>query len=470
MKKILLFMILSLPVIPKLQAQVITNGSFENWTQQVFYEDPVPYITTNLNVFMVNNMGNVIKSTDHHGGNYSAKLETVSTGTDTIFGGLFIGMPGDSGIRGGAPFIAHPDTLKGYTKYNIQPNDTACIMVLLKNNGAIIGSAIRFFYGTQNSFTQFVIPINWISGINSDSIVVILTSSGLDNASMPGSTIYFDDFSFTNSSVLFPNGGFETWNSVSVEDPDNWFTFNFFCNQGNYSATKTTDSYDGTYALKLKSVAIISGDTMGFITNGRFGNNGPAGGMHVLLNPAHISGYYKYIPVGPDTALAGVFLYRYDAINDSAILLESQMTKLDPTNIYTYFEIPLSYNGWPHVDTINISFTSGNMQDSASYMGLGSILYLDKLEITYNPAGISENILSSDPFLIYPNPSNGNIYISINRKILKLSIYNAAGKLMNSEDYNSPDGIVHLDLSAYPRGVYFIKTDTGKEGKVVVIE
>jgi len=144
--KILLSVILFLVVIVNVSAQQFTNASFENWSQQVQFDDPVPYITTNLHVYMANDSSNVKKSTDAHGGSYSAKLETVVVGPDTMSGGMFIGTPGFQTINGGTPLVTHPDSLKIWAKFNILPTDTANVVVMFKNNGAIIGSGgFKFF-------------------------------------------------------------------------------------------------------------------------------------------------------------------------------------------------------------------------------------------------------------------------------------------------------------------------------------
>ncbi len=460
--KILLSLLLSVLMIAKVSSQSITNGSFENWTQQILYEDPIPYSTNNMNVFMLNGSTTVIKSTDHHGGNYSAEVHTIAVGTDTISGVMFIGTPGNHTLNGGIAMAIHPDSIKLWAKYDVMTNDTANVIIFLKNSGATVGFGAFSFTGSLGSFTQFKTKVTWLSLVNTDTMAVLISSSRLDGAKIPGSTLYIDDISFTNSVTPFPNGGFENWNTLSTLSPDNWFSFNFACYPGDTSATRTTDHYDGTYAMKLKSVPLTIGDTMGYLTNGIFGSNGPQGGMPVPQNPSIISGYYKYIPVGLDTAIAVCFDYYYNPATDSTVTLAVSSIKLPPINTYTYFEIPFTYNGTPVTDTVNVTFASGNK--SGLYHGLGSTLFLDDLQISYMPVGVTESNQEAGNINVFPNPVNGDCNVSFDLnsdQTIYLDLYNETGQKVFSEKLdNVKNTVSKLNLSTLAKGIYMMNVKT----------
>ena len=114
-------------------SQVILNPGFENWTNHVFYYEPDSFLTTNINAYMSTGQGNVTRITNSISGNYAAQLTTVTNGTDTIFGEMFIGTPNSSGITGGRPYHDRPDSLFGFFRYNIMTHDTAMIYVIFKN-------------------------------------------------------------------------------------------------------------------------------------------------------------------------------------------------------------------------------------------------------------------------------------------------------------------------------------------------
>ena len=463
--KMTLLFLLSFVIFSGSYAQTISNGSFENWSQQLLFEEPVPYTTTNLNLYMFSGSGNITKSTDSHGGSYATRLETVIAGSDTIFGGMFIGTPGPGGINGGIPIVTHADSLSIFAKFDIAVNDTSYILVIFKDSGQITGMGAFVFYGTQSTYTEFKTAVNWFQPDNSDTMAVIITSSNLDYAKIPGSTLFIDDITLLNTAAVFPNGDFETWTNISVEDPDDWFTLNFAGTPGNYSVTQSADSYDGLYAAQIENVITTYGDTMGFITNGRFGSDGPEGGMHELLNPEKVTGYYKYSPVGPDTALAGCFIYGYDSFGNYG-LLDSTMLSLEAKSSYTYFEMPIAYNNWPLADTLNISFASGNIENGNSYVGLGSILLIDKLEVTYKPMGVNEN-LNENNISVFPNPATSDINISIDNadsKSYNIELYNETGQKIYSEVFvNDGTSLNHLNLSMLSEGFYYLKINNGEK-------
>lgn len=462
------FLLLASSNVMRVQSQVITNGSFENWTNTIYYEDPPPYITTNINTYMQLGYGNVTKNTDHVSGLYSARIETVQLGQDTMFGGLFIGLPGQGGIKGGLPMVVHPDSLSVFAKYNIQTNDTAYIMILFKNNTAIVGVGAFAFAGVQNTFTKYKTAITWYLPVNTDTVAAIITSSRLNPPRYPGSVLYVDDLNFIGDTVPYPNNDFETWNTAGAENPDDWTSINFACYPADLSVTKTTDSYDGTYATSIKNVQLLSGDTMGYLTNGRFGSNGPQGGMQVFQNPEKITGYYKYAPVGPDTALIGCFAYIDDGMGHQ-VPVDSQMIKLPAASSYTYFEIPFSYNGWPYVDTLNISISSGNLQDTLVPVGLGSKLYVDMLDITYQPVSVPETSDADNNISAYPNPAHNNFSVSFFSAAPEYSIdlFDAKGTLLHHVSLKPTNGyyFYSFDMSGYAKGVYYVKFVSAKKEK-----
>jgi len=369
-----------------INAQNILNGSFENWTTVNLYNEPDSFVTTNMQTYFSLGVSNVTKSTDYYTGSYAARLETMATSNDTIFGGMFIGVPGSGGISGGRPYNNRPDSVYGYVKYDIMPNDSAIFAVIFKKSGTIIATAVKYFINTQNTYIRFSVPVTWmVPVIMPDTMAVIISSSNLNSNKIPGSYLIIDNINFKGTSVApFPFGDLENWQAVSTEEPDDWTTINYAnVYDTNYSSTKSTDSYSGNYSLLLKNVVTIWGDTAGYITNGIMGSNGPAGGKPITFNPDTFTFFYKYIPVGLDTALVIATSSRYDTALHTTIPIEQYVLKLPAKNIYTKVQIPFTYNGYPYADTINISYASGNVMDSTAFVGLGSELYIDSLSLSY---------------------------------------------------------------------------------------
>jgi hypothetical protein len=83
------------------------------------------------------------------------------------------------------------------------------------------------------------------------------------------------------------------------------------------------------------------------------------------------------------------------------------------------------------------------------------------------PQGIAEKTALSG-IKIYPNPSEGK-FIFENEKpgpaVYELTIYNSLGNKIYSQAHSTQDKKNEIDLSAFPKGIYFIQL--GSEGKIV---
>jgi len=328
-----------------LMAQTVPNSDFENWTTINLFEDPQGLSTTNLQSFMTTFSPNVTKSTDSHSGTYAAKLETKITATDTVFAMISNGtFAGD--IGGGVPYTNRPDTFSFSAKYNVTGGDSAAAFIAFKFQGNFIGMAIYSFQGTTTSYADISVPITWMipAPVVPDSMLFIVVSSNPDIHPVNGSWVIVDDIMLDNVPVA--GGGMESWVMRSYEDAVHWNSFNFV--SAIYPPAyveKTTDSYSGTYAMKI-TTTLFNGnqDTLAHITNGRMLYDDFAGGMPTQLNPRKVTGYYKYTPVGFDSALVALRAYGYD---NSGIYqnLDNNLIKLPPASSYTYFEINLYHTG-----------------------------------------------------------------------------------------------------------------------------
>jgi hypothetical protein len=446
-------------------AQTIPNPSFENWTTDTLFEDPAGWLSTNFQAFLTIGTPNVTKSTDCHSGTYALKLETMPAPGGIIPGGLFIGNPGPGGISGGIPYNERPDSIQGWVKYDIVPNDTAQFVVFFKNNGITIGACSGTMEGLQTTWLHFSIAITWIvgPGTNPDTIAAALFSSNPGAVTTTGSVVYLDDLFLHGSTTQIPNSGFENWTSFSIEEPDLWATSNPYTMTGSgISVTRSTDHHDGIYSIRLENkVTGGSGDTTSFLTNGFIGNDGPAGGTPVPYNPEKFSFWYKYAPQGPDSALAGGWLFRHSSSPDTNLLLEKVMHRLPAASSWTYHEIPFTYNSWLPADTINIAFAGGNV-DGNAYAGVGSVLYVDDIHLVIRPMGIGTNAPVQQAG-VFPNPATSQIMIHSNNGLgeTQVEILSLSGQLLKSIIRGTSLNM-KIDISDLPAGTYFYRICKGK--------
>ena len=74
---------------------------------------------------------------------------------------------------------------------------------------------------------------------------------------------------------------------------------------------------------------------------------------------------------------------------------------------------------------------------------------------------------------VFPNPSNGEFYISVNSKMkFDLELYNITGKLVYSQKSNPADFSGDINLTGLSKGLYLLKVINNNEAKTskLVIE
>jgi len=475
MKKLILSIYAMLLVVSSF-AQTVPNGGFENWYNNYYFDEPNFGTTSNLQSYFSILSGNVEKTTDAFAGNYAAKLSTVASPTDTLPGIIIVGTPGGSGINGGIPINVRPDSLKCHAKFNIQPNDTASIIIGFRKFGFVdpIGFVQLVFTGVQNSYQAYKGEITWVDATTvPDTLFGYITSSIFTQySSMPGSELFIDNIGFTGV-IGAPSTDFETWTTVESLEPESWWTPNFALINQTPCVTQSTDAHSGQYALRIENVLSAFGDTLGFATNGYFFNGDFAGGMAIVQNPVKVTGYYKYSPVGNDTALVGVYTSKFEPTFGNTVSLDSSLIKLPAASNYTYFEVPLYYNGWPIADTLNITFASGNFQNDSSLLAPGSVLLIDDIEVLYNPVAVEDN-LNHNQATVYPNPVAETLFIKMLNKATNqiFKLFDAKGALVFEGNCQYQHGMVAaVDVSEIPQGLYFYQINDGKNnltGKLTI--
>ncbi len=451
-------------------AQQPQNGGFENWTGQTLYMDCAPYVATSLQSYYTVGTGNVYSVPSPVQGLSAAHLETVSNGTDTIYGAMFHGIPDINGFTNGSPYNERPDSLVFYANYAFMPNDSGSVLVGVEFMNNILGYAIRNLSGTSGGWVRISTPFSYFGPMNPDSICCIITTNDLFNETVgiPGSLLEIDNIQLINATQQLTNPYFEVWQSAMVVEPIGWTTLNFAnIYDGNYSVTPDNGAYMGLYDCKIKTTVSEWGDTIGYITNGNFnGPNGPGGGMAVYQNPQKITGYYKYTPVGNDTAIAGGWSTRWDVIGDSAMQVEEQYIWLTATSTWTYFEVNMTYNGFPNPDTLAIAFASSNFENYNG-INLGSELYLDEIGVSYYPLGMDD--ANTSAVSVFPNPTTRFINVRLEEiatGVNTFSIYDAQGKLVKSEQIvnGGQTGFFTMELNELPAGTYVWEI-VGADGK-----
>jgi CotH kinase protein/Lamin Tail Domain/Secretion system C-terminal sorting domain len=132
-------------------------------------------------------------------------------------------------------------------------------------------------------------------------------------------------------------------------------------------------------------------------------------------------------------------------------------------------------------DQIYLSYANGTIVDSVRYTLLGAdqaygrcangvgafTINLSPTPNTSNACYVNiDDVHATKQIIIYPNPATNTLYISANKTIQHLEIYNAIGVKIVDQLYNNLQQ-VSVGINSFANGIYFVKVDNEKVIKFV---
>lgn len=450
----------------------LLNGDFEQWEDSILYTDFFPYSTSNPIAYILTGAPNVVPVPGCGGSATAAQLTTIDAGGEIVPGVL--NWNDDPNDILGVPYTGRPDTFKACLSYDIMPNDTAAITVLLKVGSMLMGGFHEEYTGSQLTPIEVAIPLFYLNGMTPDSLVFVVSSGKFDNEGVVGSTLTIDKMRFTGTTEQLPNGDLENNTLVQTEIPTDWATTNDFqvVLDGPPSVTKSMDSHSGMYALKLETTLVDfdgTTDTVGFMTNGEFTGDDFEGGKPLPMSmsgnyrPLGLCGYYQYAPVGNDTALGLVTFSYFDTLAGQRIQSDSFWIKFAPAAMYTPFAMPIDLSTFPHdPDTAYVMFSSSDLTDGGvtqSTVGIGSVLMLDDLNFIIIPGAV-DALFEEKAFNLYPNPVTTTLHLTWETATLQQAsiwLYDLQGRAIKHKPLPSGSTQTQLSVSDLPRGMYIVK-------------
>jgi hypothetical protein len=427
-----------------IHAQQLANGGFESWTNQTLFENPVDWESANG---QAPGLVNVTKVSGPSG-TYAVRLETTTFSMDTLFGFVLLGDFDNNGDPvAGVPFSTGISNITGMVRHDLMMNDSAYVVFVAYAGGSMIAQETIRFSGSQNTWMPFSHPVT--SGpITPDSVLLGMASSNpFDNSlNSPGSWIEFDDIQLTSPNVptpdLLPNQDFESWFNVVAEVPDNWGTLNELTAASlGPLATKSTDAAVGTYSIRLANTTTDDGDTISSIlTNGDIESFGATGGVPYVAVPQLMTGQYKWLPDGTDTAYISISLL------DNGILIGTGLfglTQAVPN--WTSFSQMITTIGTP--DTMRITVVSG--------FNPGSVLFLDDLDLSGGTVGLNDQKKESS--VVYPIPADDILYLRLSdySEVRALEILDITGKHVRSLPLSALKN--PIPINELKSGVYLLR-------------
>jgi len=454
MKNILLIFVLLLQI--KLYGQTIPNGTFENWTSTA-YNDPTGFNTGNLRDLQRLGIASVTKVAGYTG--FAVRIQTNVVGPDTSDSYIInTNNPCSDPPQwtGGVPYSQHPTAINGYYRYNLPGNDSALLIVIFRKNGVHIGDNYIMIRGTgsQSTFAPFSFPVT-CSGTPDTMIIAAAPSNKKKNIGIQnGSFIELDNLAFAGTSQPIPNGNFENWNAKSYDVLSGWEGWNSGIN-------KTASSYTGSYAIRLETWSDCGGSNVnssGITTGHMTPNSGPAGGRPYTNMIDTLCGYYKYAPMGNDSAMV------YINLTNNHNNVGGNMHSLHAAANYTYFEIPIYVGGPIPPDTMRVDIGSSNWQTTIA--NTGSVLYLDNLYLKSQSLGIIESNTPNIQSIAYPNPVQDILTIKLKNNLSgsqRLALYDVRGKIISEEDLHNNGTLFYIPVKNLEAGMYFYEIRGNKE-------
>jgi hypothetical protein len=276
---------------------------------------------------------------------------------------------------------------------------------------------------------------------------------------------------FSLKAQQLPNASFETWaGSGNIEKPDNWNQLNASLPSSvaifvPKTCHKTTPGHTGTYCAKLETVNVsIQGPTNGVLTTGNIITSPPYGvdgGLNYPYRPDSLVGWYKSSPAATDLGTVEITLL--DASLDT-VGRGKFFTPSTAVSSWTRFAVKIDYYlpGTP-----DKAITLASSSDGFNAV-VGSLLWVDDLELIFNPLSIDENEEIFVP--VYSN--NALVYVNLLGMELEnpvINYYSIDGKLLLTQ--NLTNNSLNSFYSGFAEGIYIYSIQHGDKissGKIAL--
>jgi hypothetical protein len=194
----------------------IPNSDFEVWNT-LTYSDPLHWMTSNVLQAFAGTSASATKTSDAHSGDWAIQIESKITLVpsdhqfDTNIYGYLFSWDENHHYQEYSyfPIDFNPGMLQGYYKFAPVENDTAYILIQLKDNvGEIYGGGTILL--PADEYTLFSVPLNYPKNVTIDSAYIMamfkysLSQNPADYQGEEGTLLYLDDLIFIDPCEGYP--------------------------------------------------------------------------------------------------------------------------------------------------------------------------------------------------------------------------------------------------------------------------
>lgn len=402
------------------------------------------------------NTGGVDQAVSHDG---TIAVELSGNSNDDI-GAILYGIPGDSGLEGGIPFTARPDSLIFFAKYDIALGDSAIALLQLKKEGSPIAMHMYKIGGNSGgAFVRKSFKIDYTSVENPDSLILAFTNADpFSGTANPLSNMIIDNVSFYGTTQNVPNADMESWSVETRNKAVSWVSADDFYGQPIPSMVEqSTDAYSGDFAVRLNNKITNEYSDFARIKVGDSLNTwNPV--FPVDFNHEKFYGYVKYFPEDGDTLFV-----RINMFENGNPMGWGELKIKDPILNYSLFEVPISYWGG-NADSCLIEFSiyKSNGEPGNSYAILDNLSFDAVLLPTQN-VGVEE--ILPNQISVYPNPTEGPLTIefaNLPQDEISVMVVDLSGRVLLNENHTLLNNQLNININNLPSQYCFVIVREGK--------
>ena len=401
------------------------------------------------------NMGDIEPATSY---NSTTAVRIKGIEGDGI-GAILHGSAGQSGFSGGIDFTERPDSIRFYANYNIVPNDSAVVLLILKKNGTPIAFHQWLIGGsTSGNFEYKSYPIEYSTVDYPDTMILIFTSSNpFSGSANENSVMIIDDVTFYGATTNVPNFNMELWTTNIRNKAAFWVSEDDFWNTSStHIVEKSTDAYSGNFAVKLNNLTQGDADFGGIKAGDSINGWQPA--FKVNFNHEKLFGYLKYFPDMNDTLFVRVAMFV-----DGNQIGYGELKIKDTISSYTLFEVPISYFTSGNADSCLIEFkifkqNGGNPGNTNAFIDNLSFDMLLAPNLNVN------EVLSHNEVTVFPNPTEGPLTIAFenaSNELIDILVVDLHGKILLKNQQFLSESKVTIDLSSFRSQQCFVIIKNG---------